>query len=294
MCTCRYLSPANDFYGRWRFFYFASNWQWSILVAMYTGERILPETMFNVTYQQSLVAYEFAAKYAEGKTVLDVASGEGYGTSVLGKTALQAVGLDLHKGAVDEAQKNYGTQNVRFIQGDLLTAPEILKGEQFDVVCCFQTIEHVEDHDAFLESLTAVTKPGGLILVSTPNTNVFHSFNPYHVHELGYEEIRDLFSRNYKNFTIYGVFGDEGVIEYRKGKQKISDSMLRLDFLQARNWLPRKLLLAVYAFVSYFLIKKISFWKHSKKVSNITTSNFRVAEEHVEKALDFIAVATKI
>lgn len=261
---------------------------------MYSGERILPTKLFNVTYQQSLVAYEFAAKHSEGKTVLDVASGEGYGTFVLGKTASKVIGLDYHRPAVEEAQKNYGSETVSFVQGDLLNAPKVLKGELFDVVCCFQTIEHVKDHDAFLTSLAAVTKPGGSIMVSTPNTNMFHSFNPYHVHEVDAEEMKSLFKRHFPDSTVYGVFGDESVLRYRTGKQKISDMILRIDFLKAREWLPGPILRAVYAFVSFFLIKKISFWKHAKEIVRVTTDNFTVSENNIEQALDFIAVAKKV
>ncbi len=261
---------------------------------MYTGERILPIKIFNVTYQQSLAAYEFAAKQASGKTVLDVASGEGYGTHVLGSVALRAVGLDLHKDAVEQAQKNYGGATVSFVQGDLLRATTVLHGELFDVVCCFQTIEHVQDHDSFLESLVAVTKPGGLILISTPNKNVFRSFNPYHVHELDRNEIQALFNKHFSKFTVYGVFGDEAVMRYRQGKQRLSDMILRLDFLRLRELLPGPVLRAVYAFVSFFVIKKISFWKYSKKINAVTTSNFRINEESVEQALDFMVVAKKV
>ncbi len=180
------------------------------------------------------------------------------------------------------------------MRGNLLRAPEVLKEEKFDVVCCFQTIEHVQDHDAFLRSLMRVTKPGGVILVSTPNTAVFPSFNPYHVHEVDYREIKELFHRNFKDFTIYGVFGDGAVMQYRASKQKISDTILRLDVLQARTWLPRRILMGIYAFVSYFMIKKISFWKHSKEVSTITTKNFYVEENNAEKALDFIVIAKNV
>lgn len=260
-------------------------------MSTYSGERILPEKMFNVTYQQSLVAYEFAARYAEGKTVLDVASGEGYGTSVLGKVATKAVGLDYNAQTVSLAGEQYGNANVSYVQGNLFQAPEIFHGEKFDVVCCFQTIEHVQDHDAFLKALESVTKPGGVIIVSTPNTDVFHSFNPYHVHEVGYEEIRSLFSRHFSNSEILGVFGDKKVIDYRTSKQKIGDKILKLDFLKAREWLPRPILLDVYAFVSYFLIKKASFRKHAKEVSDITSKNFAVGSDNVQNSLDFIAVA---
>lgn len=261
---------------------------------MYSGERILPTKLFNVTYQQSLLAYEFAANYSEGKSVLDVASGEGYGAFVLGRTASRVVGIDFNNAAIEEAKKNYGSDTVSFVRGDLLNAPTILQGELFDVVCCFQTIEHVQDHDAFLNSLSAVTKPGGYIIVSTPNTNMFHSFNPYHPHEVDAQEMNDLFARHFREFTLYGVFGDDSVIRYRTDKQKISDMMLRIDFLKAREWLPGPILRAVYAFVSFFLIKNISFWKHAKEIVRVTTKNFTVSEQDIEKALDFIAVAKKV
>lgn len=262
------------------------------VVRMYSGERILPRNIFNVTYQQSLLAYEVAATYVTGKSVLDVACGEGYGLSLLAKSAKRAVGVDYDATTINEANRQYGSQSLEFIQGNLFSLPNILKGETFDVVCCFQTIEHVEDHAAFLTALRAVTKPNGKIIVSTPNTKKFHSFNPYHVHEVDVHEWRDLFTRHFTVFTLLGVFGDEAVRRYREGKQKISDAVLRLDFLRAREWLPGWLLTAVYAFVSFFVIKRISLWRHYKDVTSLTTKNFSVREDSLGEALDFIAVAT--
>jgi SAM-dependent methyltransferase len=40
----------------------------------------------------------------------------------------------------------------------------------FDATVSMEVIEHVEDQFAFLRELVRVTKPGGLILVTTPNT----------------------------------------------------------------------------------------------------------------------------
>lgn len=42
-------------------------------------------------------------------------------------------------------------------------------GNQYDVVCAFQVMEHVDDSVAFLESLRRVTAPGGWIFIEVPN-----------------------------------------------------------------------------------------------------------------------------
>lgn len=268
--------------------------EYGIVTVMYSGERILPKTIFNVTYQQSLVAYEFAKRYAAGKEVLDVASGEGYGTSLLGQTAGRVVGLDYHKEAVANAQARYGNSTVSFTQGNLFNTVEVLQGRRFDVVCCFQTIEHVMDHNKFLAALSSVTKPGGTIIVSTPNKYVFPSFNPYHVHELGYEELQQLFGNHFRDVGYYGVFGDTAVLSYRASKQKIGDTILKMDFLHLRNILPKPLIRTVYAFVSFFIIKQVSLWTHYDQVARLTTENFRVSDNNVHEALDFIAVAKNL
>lgn len=254
----------------------------------------MPKKIFNVTYQQSLKAYELVEQYAAGKDVLDVACGEGYGTSLVGKSASRVVGLDYNKEAVLEAQRRYGSANISFVEGDLFGTNNILQGEQFDIVCCFQTIEHVHDHDEFLAVLTSVVKPGGLLMVSTPNKRLFPSFNPYHVHELDYDEMQALFHKHFSKFTVYGVFGDEIVMQYRTNKQRIADTILSLDVFHTRKWLPQSILRSVYAFVSFFMIKQISLWRHYDDVSKITTANFRVDDSDIQHALDFIVVATKV
>ncbi|MBI3255629.1 MAG: class I SAM-dependent methyltransferase [Candidatus Andersenbacteria bacterium] len=257
---------------------------------MYSGERILPRQIFNVTYQQSLKAYEFVEGLAAGKRVLDVACGEGYGLSLLAKRASSAVGVDYDEATIKEANVRYGSAKISFLIGNLFDLPVPLAGKKFDVVCCFQTIEHVQDHDAFLEALKAVTAPGGMVIVSTPNTEMFHSFNPYHVHEVAVPEFRALCMRHFLHFEVLGVFGDEAVLSYRRGKQKVSDLILKFDVLQARTWLPSGLLRGLYAFISFFIIKRVSLWRHYEEVTKLTTQNFELRGDNLKQALDFIAV----
>lgn len=46
---------------------------------------------------------------------------------------------------------------------------ERLGRDSFDMVVCLETLEHVPDHDKALRELVGVTKPGGRIIISTPN-----------------------------------------------------------------------------------------------------------------------------
>lgn len=257
---------------------------------MYTGERILPGSVFNVTYYQSLAAYQFITQLSAGKAVLDVACGEGYGTAMLGKVAAKSVGIDQDKDSIVAAQLKYAAPNISFKLGSLFSLPAMPEGP-FDIVCCLQTIEHVHDHDAFLKALQAQTNPGGIIVVSTPNKRQFPTFNPYHVHELDLAETTALFARRFKKFEIFGVFGDQAVLNYRMSKQRIGYSVLALDFLHLRAWLPGWLLQPVYQFLSRHVIKQFSFWRHRDTVENITEKNFTIRSTDLAAALDFIVVA---
>ena len=45
----------------------------------------------------------------------------------------------------------------------------------YDAACCLEVIEHVEDQWALMRELRAIVRPGGTVIVSTPNTTSFLS-----------------------------------------------------------------------------------------------------------------------
>ncbi|MCC5697733.1 class I SAM-dependent methyltransferase, partial [Klebsiella pneumoniae] len=86
--------------------------------------------------------YAIAARFVRGKRVLDLACGEGYGTALLAAHAAEVVGVDIDQTTVEHARQNY--PQAVFRTGSI-TDPELLAGEEpFDVVVCFEDIEHVE------------------------------------------------------------------------------------------------------------------------------------------------------
>jgi SAM-dependent methyltransferase len=151
----------------------------------FTGERLTSE-YGGQTRIEHLHRYLMAREWCRGKDVLDVASGEGYGTALLAQTASSATGVELAQEAVDHANMSYAAPNLRYIAGDARALP--VADAAFDVVVSFETIEHFAEQDMFVRDIRRVLRPGGVLIVSTPDRDNYSPAetpaNPYHVQEL--------------------------------------------------------------------------------------------------------------
>jgi 2-polyprenyl-3-methyl-5-hydroxy-6-metoxy-1,4-benzoquinol methylase len=58
---------------------------------------------------------------------------------------------------------------LRFVEADLNRAPYPLEAASADVVACVETIEHLENPRLVVRELVRVVRPGGIVLVTTPN-----------------------------------------------------------------------------------------------------------------------------
>jgi ubiquinone/menaquinone biosynthesis C-methylase UbiE len=152
-------------------------------------------------YAEHMTRYESAIGLVSGKTVLDIASGSGYGTNMLAKAAKKIYGVDIDKEAIAYAQENYGTKNTEFLVGDGEKIP--LDDQSVDVVTTFETIEHIEDYNKFLDEVDRVLKPGGTVLVSTPNDLEYPEGNHFHLHEFEYSELSALLKARFKYVVPY-------------------------------------------------------------------------------------------
>jgi SAM-dependent methyltransferase len=139
--------------------------------------------------------------------VLDLASGEGYGSNLLARQATFVCGVDIDDRAVQHAAEKYRRPNLHFLQGDIARVP-IAEERSFDVIVCFEAIEHIQEHDKLLQEVTRLLKPEGLFIVSTPNKEVYRAGpeepNPFHVKELTFEEFRSLLSGYFSNLRFLG------------------------------------------------------------------------------------------
>ena len=76
-------------------------------------------------------------------------------------------GVDANAERIEHARRQY--PNVAFETADLMAwTPQ----RRFDLVVSSEVLEHLADKKRYVETLKQITKPGGWILVTTPNKNL--------------------------------------------------------------------------------------------------------------------------
>lgn len=173
----------------------------------WTGERFLPWIQESTIAYEHLHRYAYAATLVKNKRVLDLACGEGYGAKMLAAAAASVVGVDIDNSAVQHASQKYGSANLQFLSGSITAVP-IPDEHVFDVIVCFEAIEHIDDQDGLLKEVRRLLKSDGVFIVSTPNKAIYHDEspedNPFHVKELYFDEFRALLARYFQNIQFLG------------------------------------------------------------------------------------------
>lgn len=173
----------------------------------FTGERFTPECVREIWYEH-MHRYAFARPLAHGLRVLDAACGEGYGSALLADAAEEVLGLDISPQAIAHARARYGTRaNLRFDVADC-TALDHLPSASFDLIASFETLEHVEAQERMLDGFARLLKPGGLLLVSTPDkrnySDIPGTVNEYHVRELYRDQFEALLASRFAAHRLFG------------------------------------------------------------------------------------------
>ncbi len=165
-------------------------------------ERMEPDRAHPRTFWEHVGRYRFARDFVRGKRVLDIACGEGYGASALGKAgAISVVGVDVSHEVCEHARLKYGL-DAR--QGDARAIP--LPDGSVDLVVSFETIEHVDDPGRFIDECARVLAFDGAMVVSTPNRPVYTGDgvpNPYHRFEFDEDEFRTLLLGRFREVRLY-------------------------------------------------------------------------------------------
>jgi SAM-dependent methyltransferase len=149
---------------------------------------------------EHLARYHWAAPAVAGARVLDAGCGMAYGSALLADAgAAEVVGID-RAAAVLEAARAEAPAKVELVHGELTDLP--FSTNSFDVVVCFEVIEHVKEWDVVLAELHRVLTDDGVLMISSPNRDVYVPGNPHHVHEFLPDELREALGRRFARVEL--------------------------------------------------------------------------------------------
>ncbi|MFP5020159.1 class I SAM-dependent methyltransferase [Pseudonocardia phyllosphaerae] len=159
-----------------------------------TGERTIPGIDHeNYWFRRHEVVYDAITDACADADVLEAGCGEGYGADLLAGVARSVQALDYDEQTVAHVRARY--PRVEVSRANLVTLP--VPDESIDVVVSLQVIEHLWDQERFLTECRRVLRPGGRLIVSTPNRITFTPdsdtpLNPFHTRELDPGELAGL------------------------------------------------------------------------------------------------------
>jgi len=204
-----------------------------------TGERTAPDTdQENYWFRRHEVLYLHMQQFCTRKKVLEAGAGEGYGVELLAPHAQHIIAVDYDHLACRHAHSAYGEPHTFFAQADLTHLP--LADKSVDVVVNSQVIEHLPDQPAFMAECLRVLRPGGQLLVATPNRITFtpegQPINPFHIRELNACELAALFvDAGFALTHCVGVYHGPGLQKLDHKWGGIINAQLQ-PYLENRPW----------------------------------------------------------
>jgi SAM-dependent methyltransferase len=242
---------------------------WKPLRDMSYPERIVPDDEPAGIVALHLKRYLFARAYCSGEVVLDAACGAGYGSAELGRVAAHVVGVDMADEAISYARSHYGSETVEFATMDVSALQ--LEDASFDVVVSFETIEHLDDRDAFLDEVSRVLRPSGTFIVSTPHVprTTERPENPFHRIEYSRDDFVQLLSGRFANVELFGQ---------RRLQTWRHRALQRLDVLGLRR--------------RFAFVRRLAPLVGTPPTDRVTLDDIVIAREGIERASELVAVCT--
>jgi SAM-dependent methyltransferase len=239
-----------------------------------TGERTVPGIPEeNYWFRRHEAAYRALRSYCVDAVVLEAGCGEGYGADLLARDARLVLGLDYDAPTAAHVAKAY--PSVRAVRGNLALLP--VRTSTVDVVANLQVIEHLWDQAGFLLECRRVLRPGGRLLVTTPNRITFSPgrdtpLNPFHTRELAAGELAELLRDT--GFDVEYLGGLRHGPRLRELETRLGGSIIDEQVAVVVDGVP---------------------WPDELRdaVAGVEAADFELGTEEPESGLDIVAVAVR-
>ena len=244
-----------------------------------TGERVLPDEIRNLAeyslFKRHQFVYNVATKVIKkNDLVVDYGCGEGYGTLILSKFSNHVYGIDNNREVLEYLNLKK-MENVIFENDHNFFSSE----SKFDIIVCFQVLEHIRDDVRFIHELIRKTKKGGTIYLTTPNKKLRLKstgkiWNEFHFREYSKSNLESLLKSISCVFEIKGVSGKFWITKMEKVRirmQRNNENNLVSRII--RKW-------------NHFLMGIINYI-FRRYIKSFPSDGYQITDKRIENSLDF-------
>lgn len=184
----------------------------------------------NIFFTDHVSRYWWANQYAENKTVLDCATGKGYGAYIMSHNAKSVMGVDLNEESLKIARSTFHMPNLEFLKWDAFKLEQLNK--KFDIITAFEVIEHIDENqtDNFLSSISSALNKDGKLLISTPNHDVVEKSRSqvphFHINNFPPVKLKKILSKHFDSVVMIGQY---------QPKNFIYNSIFAIDYFNFRH-----------------------------------------------------------
>ncbi|GIV40583.1 MAG: hypothetical protein KatS3mg033_2383 [Thermonema sp.] len=234
-----------------------------------------------------LFAYKAAAECLEGGKLLEVGCGIGRGLPYLLPKVDAYWAIDKNRQLLEALQAQY--PQATFISGQVPPLSQI-PDNSFDYVLSFQVIEHIPNDRLFIRELHRVLKPGGTLILTTPNRLRSLTRNPWHIREYTATELTQLLQSFFTEVKMQGVGGNEKVEQYQAANAASVAKWKRWDVFNLEYRLPRWMLRLPYEILNR--LNRNQLMQKESAARNITLDDYLLVKD-MRRALDLFVTAKK-
>jgi len=238
-------------------------------------------------------AYQQAALYTADRDVLDLGCRTGYGTALLRASGARVVGADGSPAVIALAQRRYGPAGIDF---RCIEGPDLpLADRSFDIITCFQMIEHTVDLAPMLLEIGRVVRPGGKAIFTTPNGLLrlyprTGSEDPLPAREFGADALKALLSRYFATIEVLGLFAVKPIYEVEAERVRVSRERVRIRQSPEGSSLRGRIKLLLLQLQSEVKNKIHNLDRRFQR--RYTSRDLYYKRENFDAALDLMAVCT--
>lgn len=177
----------------------------------------------------------------------------------------QVISLEYDKECCEFTAQKTGLE---IINGSITELP--FPENTFDLVCAFDVIEHVEDHELAVAEMKRVAKQNGILFVTVPAFMSLWSHHDevnFHFRRYTKKEIVTLFNKTKNGETVFVTYFNSILFSpiwiYRKLSNVLKFGIKRdgagSDFESFNNGILNKILFKIMHFERHFIKRKVAF-----------------------------------